>query len=262
MGRLKSIARQTYPIEEIIILDDASTDDSLDRIRHAMAEVGRMRPEIHIKLIKNKQNSGKAMRQWLKGVEKARGDYIWIAEADDLARPKFLAEVMRGFDDAEVVLSYSESALINANGIMMTPNFRWSRDREKTGHYKKSYVGSGIDEIKEIMAIRCTIPNVSAVVFKKTPELIKGITEALDYAQAGDWYLYLRLVDGKKLAYQKKSLNLFRIHSGSVTNKNKNAKVHLDEIERIHKFLKDKYDLPEQTRRLMDAEMARLSARG
>ena len=61
---------------------------------------------------------------------------------------RFLEEAMKGFDDPDVVLSYTESAIINGAGIMIAPNFRWSRDKEKTGHYKKSYVKDGRKEIE------------------------------------------------------------------------------------------------------------------
>ena len=38
-----------------------------------------------------------------------RGDFVWIAEADDFAEPQFLERVMQGFDGPDVVLSYCQS---------------------------------------------------------------------------------------------------------------------------------------------------------
>ena len=84
--RLDSIINQTYPIYELIILDDCSTDDSV-----------------------------KVIKSYLKEHETARGDYVWIAEADDYASPLFLETLMKNFDDPEVVLSYSESNRIDEN---------------------------------------------------------------------------------------------------------------------------------------------------
>ena len=75
---------------------------------------------------------------------------MWIAEVDDLSSRNFLTEVMKGFDDPKVVISYAESAIINSFGLMIVPNFRWSRDKEKTGHYKRSYINDGNKEIEEI----------------------------------------------------------------------------------------------------------------
>ena len=254
--RILSIGQQTYPIYELIVLDDASKDTSKTVIKRAVAEASRMKPSMKIKLIWNKENSGKAISQWIKGVEAATGDYIWIAEADDVARKDFLNEVMRGFEqDEDVVLAYSESAIINKYGILMMPNFRRSRDREGTGHFKNSYIRSGKKEIEEIMAIRCTIPNVSAVVFKNTPEFCKYLKQAEKFKQVGDWYLYTKLLEGGKIFYNKRSLNLFRVHGESATNR---GKEHVREVEKMHEYFKDNYDLSQRVLQFMGAEIERI----
>lgn len=253
--RIMSITQQTYPIYELIILDDASKDGSKTVIKKMAAEAKRLQPEMKLKLIWNKENSGKAISQWIKGVEAASGDYIWIAEADDVARKDFLAEVLKGFDeDPDVVLAYSESAIINKYGIMMMPNFRRSRDKEKTGHFANSYIRPGRQEIEEIMAIRCSIPNVSAVVFKNTPELLKYLRQAEKFRQVGDWYLYAKLLENGKIFYNKKSLNFFRIHKESAT---KRGEIHVKEVEMMHDYFRKKYDLDETVQNWMRAEIER-----
>ena len=254
--RFLSIADQTYPIYELIVLDDASKDGSKTMIKKMVAEALRIDPEMKVKFIWNKENSGKAISQWIKGVEAATGDYIWIAEADDVARKDFLESVMEGFEkDPDVVLGYTESAIINKYGILIMPNFRRSRDREGTGHFKNSYVRQGSKEIKEIMAIRCTIPNVSAVVFKNTPELLKYLKQAERFRQVGDWYLYAKLLDNGKIFYNKRSLNFFRIHKESATN---HGDEHVKEVEKMHEYFKNNYDLENDVIEWMDAELERI----
>ena len=253
--RILSIMKQTYPVYELIILDDASKDWSKTAIKQMAAEAKRINPELKLKLIWNKENSGKAISQWIRGVKEATGDYIWIAEADDISRKDFLAEVMRGFEkDPEVVLGYSESAIINKQGIPVMPNFRRSRDKEGTGHFAKSYIRPGKQEIEEIMAIRCTIPNVSAVVFKNTPELLKYLKQAEELEQVGDWYLYVRLLENGKIFYNRKSLNLFRVHGGSAT---KRDEAHVREVMGMHQYFKKRYNLDANVLGWMDAELER-----
>lgn len=254
-SRIDSVVKQTYPIYELIVLDDCSTDNSVDVIEKKLEEIREKHPEIEISFVKNKVNSGKAISQWKKGFELAKGDYVWIAEADDSCSKRFLEEAMKGFDDPEVVLSYTESMLINGAGIMIAPNFRWSRDREKTGHYKKSYIKDGFREVEEIMAIRCTIPNVSAVVFKKEDRLMEYLDEAEKFTQVGDWYFYVRILDKGRITYNKKALNRFRIHGGSATNREQN---HFDEVVEMHKFIAIKRNLDEFVTRRMMAEEERI----
>lgn len=257
-NRIKSILRQTYPIYELIILDDASTDDSETIINRILPNLKRQNPNIKISFIKNSANSGKAISQWKKGFELAKGDYIWIAEADDLSNKRFLEKVMKGFDDQNVVISYTESVIINSAGLMLAPNFRWSRDKEKTGHYSKSYIKDGKNEIEEIMAIRCTIPNVSAVVFKKNKNILKYLDEALKFNQVGDWYFYSKLLENGKIAYHRQALNKFRIHHGSKTRQSNENGVHSDEIKKMHNYFLKHYKLNDLIKERIVAEEERV----
>ncbi len=253
--RILSIAKQTYPIYEMIVLDDASRDGSKTMIKKLVAEAKQINPEMRVKMIFNKTNSGKAISQWIRGVEEASGDYIWIAEADDVSRKDFLMEVMKGFSaDEEVAVAYSESAIINKYGMLLTPNFRKSRDKEGTGHFNKSYIRPGQKEIEEIMAIRCTIPNVSAVVFKNTAKFKRALKEALKFEQVGDWYLYAKLLEDGKIFYNKRSMNLFRVHKESAT---KRGKEHVDEVKKMHKYFQDNYELDAKVRKWMELELQR-----
>lgn len=253
--RILSIAEQTYPIYEMIVLDDASKDESRTVIKKMVARAKQINPEMRVKMIFNKENSGKAISQWIRGVDEASGDYIWIAEADDFSRKDFLAEVMRGYDDSDVVVAYTESTIINKYGLVVAPNFRRSRDKEGTGHFASSYIRSGKDEIKQIMAIRCTVPNVSAVVFKNTAKFRRALKEALKFEQVGDWYLYAKLLEEGKIFYNKRPMNFFRIHRDSAT---KRSEVHVKEVEKMHKYFKDNYKLDEKVTSYMERELARI----
>ena len=256
--RIRSILKQTYPVYEIIVLDDASTDGSAEMTKSMVLDLKAQNPNLNIRFVGNKENSGKAMKQWEKGIELATGDYIWIAEADDLCSRRFLEEVMKGFENPEVVLSYTESAIINGAGVMIAPNFRWSRDKEKTGHYKKSYVKEGRKEIEEIMAIRCSIPNISAVVFRKDALKRKDLERAIEFTQVGDWYLYAKILEGGKISYNRKAMNKFRVHGGSRTAESKKNSKHYEEILWMHGFFSEKYKLSNRIKQAMKREEMRV----
>ena len=65
-ARLRSITGQTLPVYEIIVLDDASADDSLDVLQSLR---GGLAPEPRV--VVNERNSGSVFRQWLRGLELA-----------------------------------------------------------------------------------------------------------------------------------------------------------------------------------------------
>ena len=260
-GRIKTIVQQTYPIYELIVLDDCSTDNSVAMIEKSLSGIVNKYPDLRVRFIKNEVNSGKAIAQWKKGIELAEGEYIWIAETDDLCSKNFLKEVLKGFDDPEVVLSYTESMIISKYGFIVAPSFRWSRDKEKTGHYETSYIKEGFREVEEIMAVRCTIPNVSAVVFRKDVIDMNVLEKAIEFSQVGDWYLYANILKKGKVSYNHKSLNKFRIHKGSKTADARNDKAHYDEIVAMHKWLATKFNPDEFVTRRMMAAQKRIATR-
>ena len=108
--RIDSVLNQTYPIYELIILDDCSPDNSVEVIEEKIKTIT---GDTKITFIKNEVNSGGVFRQWKKGFDLATGDYVWIAEADDTAESTFVEELMKGFEDPEVVLSHCECVRIN-----------------------------------------------------------------------------------------------------------------------------------------------------
>lgn len=234
--RINSILKQTYPIYEIIILDDASSDDSVKKIKEIMKN-----NSIKYKLIVNKKNSHSVFSQWQKGFKEATGDYVWIAEADDSCSAIFLENVMRGFEDPKVSLSYTESKRINEFNEIISPSCRdWMEGVSKT-RWNKSFIHEGKEEIVEALSICNTIPNVSAVVFKKENQ-IEIIEAAKKFKISGDWFVYYTILESGKIAYCSKSLNYFRKHSSSTSTVAK-KEVELEEILIIQKDIRDNYGL-------------------
>lgn len=83
-ARLSSILNQTFQDFELILLDDASTDNSLEVL-------DRYKDDPHVShFVVNEQNTGSPFKQWMKGILLAKGEWVWIAEADDLCEPTFL----------------------------------------------------------------------------------------------------------------------------------------------------------------------------
>lgn len=235
--RIDSILLQTYPIYELIILDDCSTDNSVKIIKNILKK----HPEIKHKLIVNNKNSHSVFSQWQKGFKEAEGDYIWIAEADDSADPRFLEEAMKGFEDPNVIISYCESKRINEKNKILSLSCRdWMEGISKT-RWNDSYINDGEKEIKEVLCICNTIPNVSAVVFKKANQ-IELIEKAKEYKISGDWYLYYRLLQNGKISYSANSYNNFRKHSKSTSTVAK-KEVEIEEVLKIQKIIREDYNL-------------------
>lgn len=250
--RIRSIAAQNYPAYEIIVLDDASSDDSVEVVRRLEVELG-----IDITMVRNETNSGSVFRQWARGVELSHGDFIWIAEADDLAAPEFLAMVVPPFVEPSVVMSYCQSKQMGADGrILAEDYFEYTAD-VSPDRWAKSYTVQGLDEIRQCLAVKNTIPNVSAAVFRRAA-LVDSLRETLDemlkYRIAGDWVAYVSVLERGNIAFTPKALNMHRRHRSSVTIGSDNVR-HLLEVLRVQEYVRDRFALDEETR-----EKARLYA--
>lgn len=247
-SRINEILNQTYPVSEIIILDDASTDNSVEKIKQKVSELHKEYPELNIQTEFNKKNSGNVFSQWAKGINLASSDYIWICEMDDSAKPNFLANLMNSFCDKDVMLAYSNSKLVNQNDKpLLKDNLRKLKDFFRKKHSFGSYTIDGEKEINKNLAVYNSIPNVSAVVLKNRSVLDDYLKGAKKYKLSGDWYFYLRVVSDGKIHYCHKKLNIHRIHEKSVTKKI-DLKERFSEMQRIHEFTIKNYNLSKTTK--------------
>jgi glycosyltransferase involved in cell wall biosynthesis len=239
--RLASVAGQTWPVAEIIVLDDASSDDSLAVLQSLR---GTLEPEPQI--VVNTHNSGAVFHQWRKGVELATGDYVWIAEADDLAKPEFLETLLAAIHRrTDVVMAYSESEAIDLDGRIVMSDYRCYTRELSAQKWNAAYTVSGADEVAQALAVKNTIPNVSAVLFRR--EVLLAVLrehedEVCSYRVAGDWITYLHLLTRGGIHYEPTALNQHRRHHNSVTSAS-DLQRHYDEVVRVQCVAKSTFAL-------------------
>lgn len=242
--RVDSILFQTYPVSEIIILDDCSKDNSIEVIEQIISE---NKSGIPIRLVKNEKNSGSVFAQWQKAFQLAKEDYVWIAEADDSCNERFLETIMRGFRTPGVIISYCESLTIDENNKLLMGDLRVWIDIFNTGKWDHDYIKDGSDEVAETMCINNTIANVSSAVIKNGDyfDILEG---AKAYKLAGDWYTYMNLLKLGKIAYFRESLNYHRMQTQGLTLSTSHEK-EFEEIIRLQDFAIENFDISEETKK-------------
>jgi glycosyltransferase involved in cell wall biosynthesis len=227
--RLRTIWSQTYPVFETIVLDDASTDGSVAEIAELQKRYGR-----EICLVRNEQNSGSPSRQWARGVKMSRGELVWIAEADDFADPEFLAEVTKPFGDKNTVLSYCQSRQVDENSLTLADNYLQYVSDIDEELWRNDYSRPGRVEIEDALSVKNTIPNVSAVVFRRDAlmEVLDAhLDEMLALRNAADWLCYLRMMTKGSISFIARSLNNHRRHRRSTTlSASASDRRHVEEI--------------------------------
>src|ERR1035438_2384173 len=192
--RIDSVLNQTFKDFEIIILDDASTDNSKEII-----EFYRSNKKV-INIIYNKKNSGSVFKQWVKGIELSQSPYTWIAESDDWADVELLSALVNKIEESEEIgLVFADVKIMNSDGIYTGENFSDFQNKFNP-RFKCSYINEGYIELKEGLAYWCTINNVSSVLFR-TKFLKSNKFNLSKFHYAGDWATYVSIASQAKIAY-------------------------------------------------------------
>lgn len=132
---LDSLVNQTEPLDEIIIVDDGSTDNSLNIINAYMAQ----HPHIH--LVKHEKNQGVCLAI-NHGIEKATGDYIIMCAADDWYDTHMVAAAKKA------IAKTPEAGLICADA--MVERFDLQASFRRTLAYKQKNTWITPDEFKQL----------------------------------------------------------------------------------------------------------------
>ena len=222
--RLQSILDQTFDDFELIFLDDASTDGSLQVFNEYRSD-GRVRS------ILNDENSGSPFIQWNRGIDEACGEYIWIAESDDYCERDFLARLVAAMDKhPEAGLAYSQSWIVSQDDEKLKV-LDWYHVFGGGAHWATDFASEGKQELKQYMAIQNTIPNASAVLIRRS--VLEGDLRAPEHMKlCGDWLFWTRILLKSDLAFIATPLNCFRqAHANS--QRSASAKAGLEALESL-----------------------------
>jgi glycosyltransferase involved in cell wall biosynthesis len=107
---LQALLAQTRPADELIVIDDASTDNSIGIIETFL-------PKFHnVKLVRNKENIG-VVRNMNIGLRMAQGSSLVFCAADDVVYPTFferMLALLHAYPHA--AFASARTAIINDNG--------------------------------------------------------------------------------------------------------------------------------------------------
>ena len=219
--RLNSVFNQTYQNFEVIILDDCSTDNSLEVIN-------RYKDNPHLsQIVVNETNSGSTFKQWNKGIHLAKGEVVWIAESDDYCELNMLEELVKVMVKKDCVLAFSSCVIADERGV----------------HASKThgtYYYSGRDFVSKWMSTGCIVSNASGAIFKRSA-LSHISDDYMQYKQCGDYMFWTMIAGQGKIAYVNKNLTYWRIYNASVTPKNISSGIFAYENKRIYDYIDTHY---------------------
>lgn len=205
--RIESILNQSYRNFELILLDDCSTDYSRDIIE-------RYRDNEYVShIIYNEHNTHNTFIQWEKGIKLSKGEYIWIAESDDVASPQLLETLMVELLYAtRAVVAFCHSQMIDSNSQPIPLTWHPKGSSGRTNIYEGKWF------LRNRMLIKNYIYNASMAVFKKSA--FQSIPDNYQhYRYCGDWLFWCHVCQQGQVIEVAQQLNFYRQHQNKVTTK-------------------------------------------
>lgn len=185
---IESLTNQTFKNFEILIINDASTDNSIDVVNSINDE--------RIRLLHNDTNQGICLTRQ-RGIEEAKGKYIAILDADDLAMPNRLEKQFLFLENnPEIVLYGTNAHFIDENDAAIDHVHNLNCDP---------------DLIKIMLLFANQFINSSVLCRRDVMLNVGGYKKPI----AEDYDLFVRIAENYKTANLNEKLVAYRMHSGS-----------------------------------------------
>lgn len=201
---IENIKKQTYKNYEIILINDASTDKSVEIIKKYLSET--------VKLIQLKENCGPAIAR-NRGIQEAKGRYICFQDADDLWHEQKLEKQLRFMEEKNCAFSYTAFDFTNEAGIRKGKNVNVPPILEYKEALKniKIITFTVMFDTTKISKQQIYMPNVKSEDIATWWAILKkgyiayGLNEVLAYYRRGH-----KTLSSNKLIWQRNRWNLYR----------------------------------------------------
>jgi glycosyltransferase involved in cell wall biosynthesis len=221
---IESVRAQTLPPDELIVVDDGSSDRATLDVLTALEREG-------VTVLRTENRGASAARNH--GIERARGEFVLCLDADDVLLPRFLERTVAALEEnpgAAIAATHVEF-FGNAEGVWEPPDFN------PTLLLWENCVGS-------------------ASVFRRSAWRESGGYAALPAFQ--DWDLWISMIErGWRWVVVPDVLYRYRVRSGSISERGRELRPEL--LRAIQERHPDTYRKTSADVRIaMDAEIRRL----
>lgn len=199
--QLDSILAQSVPVDEIIVCDDGSTDNTV-AIVNALAAAHPGRIQFH----SNEQNL-RVNKNFEKALSLSTGDFIFLSDQDDVWELNKVEKILDVFKDNPAALGvFSDAHLIDGDGNRRGTNSLWDNVL-----FIEKAIQSPAELYGYISNIRNMVTGATLCIRKETKELIFPFPDVK--AMYHDEWIALILASRNALFYTTEKLISYRVHA-------------------------------------------------
>jgi len=216
---LDSLARQTRPPEEVIVVDDESTDDTPERVgRHAFSE--------RIRYYRQPARGGASVARNT-GVELATGTVIVFLDSDDVLEPGHHAAALEMLASEPAVGLYCcDARMIGPSGEPLSPR-SWTTIQCEI---KRRRISSGLRSLTDILLFSTPFPGMT--VRRSVYRKVGGLDQEL--FPLDDFDLQLKVAAlGATVYYKDEPLARYRVHGNNESGTSNATRVGLKKLQCI-----------------------------
>ena len=204
--RMDSLINQNYQDVEILVIDDCSTDNSVEILRQYESH-----PKVRL-IIREKNGGWVAVSN--QGVELSDGEFLIFANCDDTCDPCMIERLVQAMrTNPTAGIAYCRSLIIDEAGKHLGDDFFFRERSFKLRCNKDTLLTQ--KEMSRFLLDSCVIPNLSAALFSRECYMSSGgLTSA--YQVCSDWNLFFRVTAHYDVAYIAEPLNSFRQHKTTI----------------------------------------------
>lgn len=221
---VESVIRQTNQNWELIVVDDGSSDNSVEIIKSHLEKDPR------IKLFTHEGGGNKGLKKSvLLALSKAKGDWVAFLESDDFLEPDYLEEklaAVKKFPEAKLI--YNDVDLFGEESQPKKKYIEWVKSLWKKDKEPKN--------VFDLFGSRNIIPTFSCVMCKK--DILLSCNFDTPCETVLDYWLWWQIAQENKFYYIDEKLTNWRQHKNSYFSSNRSLSYFISRSAFVPEILK------------------------